>query len=66
MAATTGSAVDGFHAAHGDPWDRQKDIALAVVGAAMALIALLRTHDHQLAALYEALEKPAATPKIRA
>jgi len=35
----------------GYSWDTQSDMAFALTGAALALIALSRTHDRQLARL---------------
>ncbi len=48
VAAISGSAADSFLALQGDIWDTQKDMALAVIGAVMALGLLGRRHDTQL------------------
>jgi putative membrane protein len=45
-----GSASDDFLGTQGDPWDTQKDMALALIGAATALATLSVWHDRQLGA----------------
>jgi putative membrane protein len=50
-AVALGQGADEFLGTQGDPWDTQKDMALAGVGAAAALLLLSRAHDAQLAAL---------------
>jgi putative membrane protein len=50
-AAGTGSAADAFLGTQGDPWDTQKDMLLAGIGAITAQLTLGRTHDRQLASL---------------
>ena len=50
-AASTGSAADAFLGTQGDPWDTQKDMLLAGVGAIVGQLTLGRIHDRQLAAL---------------
>ncbi len=50
-AVALGQGVEEFLGTQGDPWDTQKDMALAGVGAAAALALLSRWHDRQLAAL---------------
>lgn len=52
-SAATGSAGDAFLGTQGDPWDTQKDMLCAGIGALVALIALPRIHDKQLEALVE-------------
>lgn len=47
-AATTGEAADAFLGTQGDPWDTQKDMLLALIGAVVAQVSLGRTHDHAL------------------
>jgi putative membrane protein len=49
-AVALGQGANEFLGTQGDPWDTQKDMALAGVGAAAALL-LSRVHDRQLAAL---------------
>lgn len=49
-AELTGSAADDFLGTQGDPWDTQKDMALALIGAATALATLSASHDRQLRA----------------
>ena len=48
MAMATGSAADAFLGTQGDPWDTQKDMALALAGAMISLLSLGRLHDRQL------------------
>ena len=50
-AVALGQGADEFLGTQGDPWDTQKDMALAGVGAAAALLLLSRTHDAQLSRL---------------
>jgi putative membrane protein len=49
-----------FLGAQGDPWDTQWDMALALLGAIVALLGLTRLHDRQLLALRDGL--PAGSP----
>lgn len=49
VAAVTGTAADDFLATQGDIWDTQSDMALALLGAILALLLLSRLHDKQLA-----------------
>jgi putative membrane protein len=48
-ALATGSRADAFLGTQGDPWDTQKDMALAALGGIVAQLALGRLHDRQLA-----------------
>lgn len=48
-ALALGSDADAFLATQGDVWDTQKDMALALVGAALAQAVLGREQDRQLA-----------------
>jgi putative membrane protein len=50
-AVAIGQGADEFLGTQGDPWDTQKDMALAWVGAMAAQWLLARWHDRQLAAL---------------
>lgn len=50
-AVALGQGADEFLGTQGDPWDTQKDMALAGLGAVAALALLSRTHDRQLAAV---------------
>lgn len=50
-AVALGQGAEEFLGTQGDPWDTQKDMALAGLGAAAALALLSRRHDRQLAAL---------------
>lgn len=51
VAATTGSAADAFLGTQGDPWDTQKDMLLAFIGAVSSLTLMARLHDRSLARL---------------
>jgi putative membrane protein len=55
VAVWTGSRAEDFLGTQGDPWDTQKDMATALIGATTALILLSSSHDHQL----RNMEKPA-------
>ena len=50
-AVAMGAGADAFLGTQGDPWDTQKDMALAFVGAVVAQPLLARWHDAQLARL---------------
>jgi putative membrane protein len=50
-AVTLGQGADAFLGTQGDPWDTQSDMAMALVGALVAIACLSRPHDRQLAAL---------------
>jgi putative membrane protein len=50
-AVALGQGAEEFLGTQGDPWDTQKDMALAGVGAGAALALLSPWHDRQLAAL---------------
>jgi len=51
VAVMSGSAADDFLGTQGDPWDTQTDMAMALVGATLAMLALPRWHDRSLARL---------------
>jgi putative membrane protein len=51
-AVALGQGAEEFLGTQGDPWDTQKDMALAGLGAVAALLLLSRLHDRQLAALH--------------
>jgi putative membrane protein len=50
-AVALGQGADEFLGTQGDPWDTQKDMALAGLGAIVALLVLASWHDRQLATL---------------
>jgi putative membrane protein len=50
-AELTGDAAADFLGTQGDPWDTQKDMALAGIGAVTAQLALRRAHDRALVRL---------------
>lgn len=50
-AETLGQSADAFLGTQGDIWDMQKDMALALLGAMVALLFLSRAHDRALARL---------------
>jgi len=47
-AVALGAGADEFLATQGDPWDTQKDMAMAGIGALVAQLSLSRLHDGQL------------------
>lgn len=51
VAVGTGEAADAFLALQGDIWDTQKDMALALLGAAFAQLALRAAHDRAISRL---------------
>lgn len=53
VAVMMGQGADEFLGTQGDVWDTQKDMALAGLGALIALITLSKMHDNQLARLGE-------------
>ncbi|MBI5751612.1 MAG: DUF2238 domain-containing protein [Hydrogenophilales bacterium] len=50
VAVASGDAGVAFLATQGYEWDTQSDMALAVLGAVLALVTLSKLHDRQLAA----------------
>lgn len=50
-AATSGSAADAFLGTQGDPWDTQKDMLFAGIGAIVGQLTLASAHDRQIDAL---------------
>jgi putative membrane protein len=59
-AVALGQGADEFLGTQGDPWDTQKDMALAGVGAVAALLLLARLHHAQLSRL-----RPAPAAGVR-
>lgn len=51
VAISGGDATSDFLGTQGDPWDTQKDMALAGIGATCALALLSRWHDRCLAVI---------------
>lgn len=51
VAVSSGAAADDFLGTQGDPWDTQTDMAMALVGATLAVLLLPRRHDRSLAKL---------------
>ena len=49
-AVALGSGADAFLGTQGDPWDTQKDMALALLGSILGQVLLGRVHDRQLLA----------------
>ena len=47
-AEILGQGADAFLGSQGDVWDTQKDMALAMLGASLALLTLSKLHDKQL------------------
>jgi len=50
-AVLAGSSADDFLGTQGDVWDTQTDMAMALVGAVLALLTMSRVHDRSLANL---------------
>ncbi|MNR49927.1 Inner membrane protein YjdF [compost metagenome] len=50
-AVALGQGADEFLGTQGDPWDTQSDMAFALVGGVVALLALSRLQDSQIARL---------------
>ncbi len=48
-AVVAGGGAVEFLGTQGDPWDTQKDMALAGIGAVISLLTLSKLHDRQLA-----------------
>jgi putative membrane protein len=48
VAVASRAAAEAFLGTQGDPWDTQKDMAMALIGAIVAQIVLARLHDAQL------------------
>ena len=51
VAVTTGTAAEAFLGTQGYIWDTQSDMAMALLGAVVALLTLARLHDRQLTAV---------------
>ena len=49
VAVTSGAAADDFLGTQGDPWDTQTDMAMALVGATIAVLVMTRWHDRSMA-----------------
>lgn len=52
-AAASGAKSDAFLGTQGDPWDTQKDMLLAGIGAIVAQVTLARAQDRQMATIEE-------------
>ena len=50
-AVALGAGADAFLATQGDVWDTQKDMLMAGIGAAVAVVLFSRRHDRTLAGL---------------
>jgi putative membrane protein len=50
-ALALGQGADEFLGTQGDPWDTQSDMFSALVGGCVALLAMSRMHDRQIARL---------------
>ena len=48
VAAATGDSAESFLGTQGYMWDTQSDMAMALLGACLALIFLAKLHDRQL------------------
>jgi putative membrane protein len=50
-ALALGQGADAFLGTQGDPWDTQSDMLYALIGAVVAMVALARLHDREMARL---------------
>lgn len=50
-AVALGQGADEFLGTQGDPWDTQSDMLCALIGGALSLLTLSRTHDRAIARL---------------
>lgn len=50
-ALVSGEAAESFLGTQGDPWDTQEDMAMAFLGAVLALLLCSRWHDRQIRVL---------------
>ena len=53
VAVISGSGADDFLGTQGDIWDTQTDMAMALVGAVVAVVFTAKAHDRSLRALSE-------------
>ena len=53
MAVATGGTAESFLGTQGYMWDTQSDMAMALMGAVLALTILSKVHDRQLELLSE-------------
>lgn len=51
VALIAGQGAEDFLGTQGDPWDTQSDMLVALIGAAVAVIGLVRRQDRQIEAL---------------
>jgi putative membrane protein len=56
--------ADSFLGTRGDPWDTQKDLATAVVGAVTALVTLTPWHDRALGRMGYSLTEGADVQRL--
>ena len=47
-AVMMGQGADAFLGTHGDPWDTQSDMLMALIGAIVAQVVLGKAQDKQL------------------
>lgn len=59
-AIALGQGAEEFLGTQGDPWDTQSDMLFAFIGALVAIAALSRFHDHQIAQLERTRSNQAA------
>jgi len=52
-AMALGQGADEFLGTQGDPWDTQWDMLMCLIGAVVAVVALSRVHDRQMAGMAE-------------
>lgn len=66
VAISTGTAADAFLGSQGDPWDTQKDMALALIGSVIGLLVMSRLHDRSLAEVWREDKREMAYNKLNA
>ena len=57
VAVVTGDSAESFLGTQGYMWDTQSDMAMALLGATLALVFLARIHDKQLVTFCRVIEK---------
>jgi putative membrane protein len=58
VAVLYGGSAEKFLATQGYQWDTQSDMAMALIGAIIALLTLSRFHDRQLARISHDIDEP--------
>lgn len=64
VAVASRTGAEEFLATQGDPWDTQKDMFIAGIGALAAMLVMARWHDRQLAVLQSRLNEQGDRPAV--